>query len=59
MTNKLKSAGETGLRADIERLPATASLAALLEVVGRLEPKRCARRNPGAVAAARCHGIRG
>jgi methylenetetrahydrofolate dehydrogenase (NADP+)/methenyltetrahydrofolate cyclohydrolase len=36
VTNKLKSAGETGLRADIERLPATASLAALLEVVGRL-----------------------
>jgi len=36
VTNKLKSAGETGLRADIERLPATASLAALLDVVGRL-----------------------
>ena len=36
VTSKLKSAGETGLRADIERLPATASLAALLDVVGRL-----------------------
>jgi methylenetetrahydrofolate dehydrogenase (NADP+)/methenyltetrahydrofolate cyclohydrolase len=33
---KLKSAGETGLRADLERLPATASLATLLEVVDRL-----------------------
>ena len=34
--NKLKSAGETGLRADLERLPATASLDALLAVVARL-----------------------
>ena len=33
---KLKSAGEAGLRADLERLPATASLAELLEVVDRL-----------------------
>ncbi|HEX3702714.1 MAG TPA: bifunctional 5,10-methylenetetrahydrofolate dehydrogenase/5,10-methenyltetrahydrofolate cyclohydrolase, partial [Vicinamibacterales bacterium] len=33
---KLKSAGETGLRADLERLPATAPLATLLEVVDRL-----------------------
>jgi methylenetetrahydrofolate dehydrogenase (NADP+)/methenyltetrahydrofolate cyclohydrolase len=31
--NKLKSAGETGLRADIERLPATASLAQLLHLI--------------------------
>lgn len=36
VANKLKSAGETGLRADIERLGATAGLAALLDVVGRL-----------------------
>jgi methylenetetrahydrofolate dehydrogenase (NADP+) / methenyltetrahydrofolate cyclohydrolase len=36
VTSKLKSAGETGLRADIERLPATAGLAALLDVVDRL-----------------------
>ena len=33
---KLKSAGETGLRADLERLPATASLADLLAIVARL-----------------------
>jgi methylenetetrahydrofolate dehydrogenase (NADP+) / methenyltetrahydrofolate cyclohydrolase len=36
VTSKLKSAGETGLRADIERLPATASLSSLLDVVDRL-----------------------
>ena len=30
---KLKSAGETGLRADIERLPATATLSRLLDMV--------------------------
>jgi methylenetetrahydrofolate dehydrogenase (NADP+)/methenyltetrahydrofolate cyclohydrolase len=34
--NKLKSAGESGLRADIERLPATASLEQLLQLVERL-----------------------
>ena len=34
--SKLKSAGETGLRADIERLPATASLDELLALVERL-----------------------
>jgi len=34
--SKLKSAGEAGLRADLERLPATASLAELLAVVDRL-----------------------
>src|SRR5437899_610082 len=34
--NKLKSAGEVGLRADLERLPATASLGAVLDVVDRL-----------------------
>ena len=34
--NKLKSAGEAGLRADLERLPATATLAELLAVVDRL-----------------------
>ena len=33
---KLKSAGEAGLRADLERLPATAPLADLLAVVERL-----------------------
>jgi methylenetetrahydrofolate dehydrogenase (NADP+)/methenyltetrahydrofolate cyclohydrolase len=33
---KLKSAGEAGLRADIERLPASASLPQLLELVDRL-----------------------
>ena len=33
---KVKSAGETGLRADLERLPATASLDQLLAVVDRL-----------------------
>jgi methylenetetrahydrofolate dehydrogenase (NADP+)/methenyltetrahydrofolate cyclohydrolase len=36
VTMKLKSAGESGLRADIERLPATASLDDLLGVVDRL-----------------------
>ena len=34
--SKLKSAGETGLRADIERLPATASLAQLLHLIDNL-----------------------
>jgi methylenetetrahydrofolate dehydrogenase (NADP+)/methenyltetrahydrofolate cyclohydrolase len=34
--SKGKSAGETGLRADLERLPASASLADLLRVVDRL-----------------------
>jgi methylenetetrahydrofolate dehydrogenase (NADP+) / methenyltetrahydrofolate cyclohydrolase len=34
--SKLKSAGEAGLRADLERLPAGASLADLLAVVDRL-----------------------
>lgn len=34
--SKLKSAAESGLRADLERLPATASLAELLAIVGRL-----------------------
>jgi methylenetetrahydrofolate dehydrogenase (NADP+)/methenyltetrahydrofolate cyclohydrolase len=34
--SKLKSAGEAGLRADLERLPATASLDELLAVVDRL-----------------------
>jgi len=34
--NKLKSAGEAGVRADLSRLQATASLAELLEIVERL-----------------------
>jgi methylenetetrahydrofolate dehydrogenase (NADP+)/methenyltetrahydrofolate cyclohydrolase len=34
--NKLKSAGESGLRADLERLPATASIEEVLAVVDRL-----------------------
>src|SRR6185503_13698241 len=34
--SKLKSAGENGLRADLERLPASASLAELLTIVDRL-----------------------
>jgi methylenetetrahydrofolate dehydrogenase (NADP+)/methenyltetrahydrofolate cyclohydrolase len=34
--NKLKSAGDAGLRADLERLPADASLARLLDAVERL-----------------------
>jgi len=34
--SKLKSAGETGLRADIERLPAAASLDQLLHLIDRL-----------------------
>src|SRR6478752_4761162 len=33
---KLKSAADAGLRADLERLPATATLSELLEVVERL-----------------------
>ena len=36
VTSKLRSAGDTGLRADIERLPASASLGELLRVVDRL-----------------------
>jgi methylenetetrahydrofolate dehydrogenase (NADP+)/methenyltetrahydrofolate cyclohydrolase len=34
--NKLKSAGETGLRADLERLPGDAPLGAVLDAVARL-----------------------
>jgi methylenetetrahydrofolate dehydrogenase (NADP+)/methenyltetrahydrofolate cyclohydrolase len=34
--NKLKSAGETGLRADLERLPGDAPLRAVLDAVARL-----------------------
>src|SRR5579864_8031916 len=34
--NKLKSAGDAGLRADLERLPATSSLDEALALVGRL-----------------------
>ncbi len=34
--NKLKAAGEAGLRADLSRLPATAPVADLLEIVERL-----------------------
>jgi len=34
--NKLKSAGETGLRADLERLPADSSLDEVLDAVARL-----------------------
>ena len=36
VSGKLKSAGETGLRADLERLPSTASLSDLLVIVDRL-----------------------
>src|SRR5262249_19865811 len=36
VASKLKSAGETGLRADIERLPATASLDQLLHLIDSL-----------------------
>ena len=36
VNSKLKSAGESGLRADIEQLPATASLASLLALIDRL-----------------------
>jgi methylenetetrahydrofolate dehydrogenase (NADP+)/methenyltetrahydrofolate cyclohydrolase len=36
VANKLKSAGEAGLRADVERLPATASLDSLLRLVDGL-----------------------
>ena len=36
VASKLKSAGEAGLRADVERLPATASLADVLAAVDRL-----------------------
>lgn len=36
VSSKLKSAGETGLRADLTRLPATASLDDLLNVIDRL-----------------------
>jgi methylenetetrahydrofolate dehydrogenase (NADP+)/methenyltetrahydrofolate cyclohydrolase len=36
VTSKLKSAGETGLRADIERLPASTGLPELLRLVDRL-----------------------
>jgi methylenetetrahydrofolate dehydrogenase (NADP+)/methenyltetrahydrofolate cyclohydrolase len=36
VASKLKSAGEAGLRADLHRLPATASLADLMMVVDRL-----------------------
>jgi len=38
--NKLKSAGETGLRADLERLPASAALDEVLAAVARLNASR-------------------
>jgi methylenetetrahydrofolate dehydrogenase (NADP+)/methenyltetrahydrofolate cyclohydrolase len=38
--NKLKSAGETGLRADLQRLPASAPLSAVLDAVARLNASR-------------------
>jgi methylenetetrahydrofolate dehydrogenase (NADP+)/methenyltetrahydrofolate cyclohydrolase len=47
--SKLKSAGETGLRADIERLPASASLDELLHLIDSLNQSD-ARRHPGAIA---------
>ena len=50
--NKLKSAGEAGLRADLERLPATASLAELLDVVDRLNRER--RRTTASSCSRRC-----
>ena len=55
---KLKSAGEAGLRADLERLPATASLDRTARARRAPEPQRGARRHPGAVAAARGDGRR-
>ena len=55
---KLKSAAEAGLRADLERLPATASLDELLAVVDRLNRSDDPRRHPRAVAAARGDGRR-
>src|SRR5438128_116197 len=36
VANKLKSAGESGIRADVERLPASASLNELLRLIDRL-----------------------
>ena len=36
VNSKMKSAGESGLRADIEQLPATATLASLLTLIDRL-----------------------
>jgi len=36
VASKLKSAGDSGMRADLERLPATAPLAELLDAVARL-----------------------
>ena len=42
--SKLKSAGESGLRADIERLPASASLDELLALVERLNRSEALRR---------------
>ena len=58
MRNKLKSAGEAGLRADLERLPATASLATTARRRRPAESQRGARRHPRAVAAARGDGRR-
>ena len=56
--SKLKSAGETGLRADLERLPATASLDGTARARRTAEPQRRARRHPRAVAAAAGDGPR-
>ena len=56
--SKLKSAGEAGLRADLERLPATASLDELLAAGRSPESQRRARRHSRAVAAAGGDGRR-
>ena len=39
--NKVKAGGEVGFRADLERLPATATLADTLALVERLNRERC------------------
>ena len=54
--NKVKAGAEAGLRVDLQRLPATATLDELLALVGRLNASDDARRHSRAVAAARRDG---
>ena len=50
--HKLKAAGETGFRADLDRLPGHLVAGRIADGCRPVESERCARRHPGSVAAA-------
>ena len=56
--NKVKAGGDVGFRVDLERMPATSTLADVLALVDRLNASDRYRRHPGAVAAAEGDGRR-